>query len=215
MAARPAGLVRVLLRHPTGSLVAGAAAPDGYVVEEDAGAPRPDDTPAQLWACVPPMETAEADQSLASALSMGAHGIVLVDTVGLVDLEWAGSRLAVLEAEHERADGAIRILAALDGPAGMTALPSLRSAPSARLAGLLLRPDRLAATLACDRDAAPMAWARAQVVIAAAMASVPALLDGPSDEPALRAARRDGFAGAVLTDPALVGSARTIFGSDD
>lgn len=206
--------MRVLLRYPAGGALAGAESPDGYVVEDGSGPPKQDGTPLQVWACVPPMRTVEAHRSLTSALAEEANGIVLLDTVGLVDLEWAGSRLAVLEAEHDLPDGAVRILAAIDSPAGVIAMASLCRPPSARLAGLLLRLDRLAAALACDRAAAPAVSARAQVVIAAAAARVPALLDGVSSDSELHAARRDGFAGAVLTDPALVGPARRIFGRD-
>ena len=101
--------------------------------------------------------------------------------------------------------GAIGIVAMAAGaPASALALASFAGC-SPRLKALVFARDELAGALGVDAASAPIAQARAQLVLAAAAAGAPALdapCADPRDEAALReecrAARRGGFAGKLV-----------------
>jgi len=168
----------------------------------------PDDAPAgpfgvqgaTLYVRLPPLDAEDFPARLARAVSLGACGIVLPGTAGSPDIERLAARLAVAEAEAGLADGALRIVASIDHPAGVFGLAALR--PHPRLAGLLCDPARLAARLACRPDAPAILQARGLTVLAASACGVPAILTADSAMEA-QAAGEEGFAALLVPEASV------------
>ena len=144
-----------------------------------------------------------------AGLTLAPDGIAAPVESGL-DLARLGNRFAVHEAEAGLPHGATRILALIGSAAGVIGLSRLAGA-SPRLSGLAWDAEALARDLGLAAGAsgawpAPIAQARASLVLAARAAGVPAF-DAACRDPAdlagaFDAARRDGFAGLVFRDPA-------------
>lgn len=138
----------------------------------------------------------DLETGLAAAMAWAPDAILLRGAAGRRDLQRMGAMLAVAEAEHDRPDGATRIILAVDSAVGALALPTLAAA-SPRLAALAFDGACLAKALGCDPEAGPVAQSRHATVLAAAAAGVPAYvaLDRGDAAGSALAARRDGFAG--------------------
>lgn len=145
----------------------------------------------------------------AAAAAGRVAGIWLTRCVGLADLERAGTRLAVAEAQAGLAEGTLAIVASVGSAAGVLALPRL-GAGTRRLAGFALNEGALRQDLGIAAGApAPAAClqARGLLVLAAGAARVPAIdaiTAGSAARPleaAARAARQDGFAGKLAAGP--------------
>jgi citrate lyase subunit beta/citryl-CoA lyase len=154
-------------------------------------------------------------ESLGPMMAARPAGILLTDARSGADLQRLSGVVAAHEAMLGIADGATAILAIIGSPAGLLDLASFRGA-SARLGGLGYDAAAVAAAMGCapreedGRIAEPLRVARALVLATAAAAGVPAYEAPPATpNPArlssdLRAAGRDGFAGALVADPGAV-----------
>lgn len=146
-----------------------------------------------VW--LPSSDEGDFPERLARAVALGAGTIVLAATAGSRDIERLAARLAVIEAETGLADGALRIVASIDGPAGIFGLGTLR--PHPRLAALLCDTAHLTAALACRPDAPAILQARGLTVLAASGCGVPALL-ATQDPEAAASAGGEGFAALLV-----------------
>lgn len=156
--------------------------------------------------------------ALAALLPAPPDGVFLDGAESGASVQRLGARLAVFEARAGLEDGALPIVAMAAGtPASVFALGSFAGC-SPRLKALAFARDELAAALGVKPAAAPIAQARALLVLAAAGAGVPALdapaLDGGLEEECL-AARRDGFAGKLAAKPEEIGVIEKLFGALD
>jgi citrate lyase subunit beta / citryl-CoA lyase len=157
-----------------------------------------------------------ADAALEALLEAPPDGVFLEDAEGGASVQHFGAKLAVFEARANLRDGSIPIVA--QAAATAAAAFGLHSyiGCSPRLKALAFGRDELAEALGVDAAAAPVAEARALLVLAAAAAGVLAL-DAPcaGDKAQLRrecdAARRDGFAGKLATKPGELAIIDAIF----
>jgi len=157
----------------------------------------------------------ELGDALAALLPVPPDGMFLDGAEGGASVQRLGARLAVFEARAGLGDGALPIVAVAAGaPSSVFALGSFAGC-SPRLKALVFARDELSAALAVEPSAAPIAQARALLVLAAASASVPAL-DAPASNGRLEeeclAARRDGFAGKLAARPEDVPVIEELFG---
>lgn len=167
----------------------------------------------KLYARLPAIEEPRAISVLGSVISTGVDGVVLPRALSGHDLTRLDARISVEEAVHGVMQGSIKIIAeAADTARSAMALSSFRGA-SHRLAGLIFSAERLAADMqgisprTTDGNLrAPIAWARAQFLVAAASAGVAALFDNQTKSETRSAiaiygeAYADGFDGAVTTE---------------
>ncbi len=154
----------------------------------------------------------EAD--LDSLVSAAPDGVLLTRCEGRAKLRQLAARLAVREAEAGLPDGAIKIAAFAGGtPAAVLALNAYGGA-TPRLAALAFDEAGLRAAMGLDEPrATPIEAARALVVLAAAAAGVPALIQPVSqgDDLAYASARRDGFSGAMALEAAAIARIHAVF----
>jgi len=176
-----------------------------------------------IYAQLPSLDDAKLDDHLTSIIQHRLDGIVLSGCRGGMDVQHAGCLLAVHEALHNRQDGATKIIAeAATTPAACFTLQSYGGS-SPRLSALIHAPRPLARALNIDApgiatleaaeslDATPLIFARAQTVLAAAIAQVPAYIaltwpaedfetradSNPARERMAHKAQREGFRGHV------------------
>ena len=144
----------------------------------------------------------DGQEELEAALEGEPSGIWLSEAVGRRAVEQLGSRIAVGEARLGIADGATRIVAAIETAAGALAIKSLAEAGS-RLAGISYDGAPIAREVGCEPDAEPVRGARAYLLLAAAAARIPAI-DATADLDAFAAhasrANRDGFSAKLALD---------------
>lgn len=212
----------LILAGEAGTRLGDGAAPDAMLVRSVADGRaaltrrRELASPLVVMAEMPPLGSMTA-ADLSAMLALRPDAIVLPEATGAHDIAWLGARLAVAEAELGLADGATRIVARpADAPAGLLALPSL-SAASPRLAGVIWDGARLGAALNVAPDSPALLQARTLVQAAARAAGVPIWeVSGASAQDqalaaACTAARRDGFAGLLTTEPAQIGAINLAF----
>jgi len=181
----------------------------------------------QIYAELPSLDDTKLDDHLTSILRHALDGIVLSGCRGGMDVQHAGCLLAVHEALHNRHEGVTKIIAeAATTTASCFTLQSYAGS-SPRLSALIHAPRQLARTLKIDLsalatlepaeylDPAPLTYARAQTVLAAAIAQVPAYIamTWPAEDSEARAdansawerwahrAQREGFRGHVSVIP--------------
>ncbi|ACB94511.1 citrate lyase subunit beta-like protein [Beijerinckia indica] len=182
---------------------------------------------------VAPIENARIDEDLALVMPHAPDGIVLPTCSGRMDVQHLGCKLAVHETLNGFADGKLMIFAeAGETPAACFTLHTYTKA-SPRLAGLIHSPARLATALNIEwtvsskeeDTGSPLALAKAQVVLAAASAHVPALIqyshpgqngENPTSTPETglllhEKARQSGYAGAIVEEDILVPVIASIF----
>lgn len=159
---------------------------------------------------------------LAAIVDAGARTVLLPKCAGPRDLAALDHHLEALEAAFARPIGAIAVLALVTETAASLHAMDYRGAP--RLAALCFGAEDLSADLGITpRDpagayAAPIAAARAAMLLSAAAAGLPAL-DTPWPDPrdpdglAVEAAMaaRDGFAGKLCIHPAQVAAVNAAF----
>ena len=179
--------------------------PDAVIA---AGVPRGSDALTRLCAraktfvCLGPLSAATFDDDLAIAARAAIEGVALPDCGSGADVQHLAAKLAVAEAESERPDGELGIVAFVGGtPAGVLALGSIVGT-SRRLRALVFDGASLDRVL--PRASAPFGTARALCVLAAHAAGVPIYeqAGGRDRHEAGEAARRDGFAGLVTASSA-------------
>ena len=169
----------------------------------------------KLYARIPVLDWPNSVAVLGAFVAAGIDGIMLPKALGGHDVTRLDARISVEEAVHGRDNGSVRIIAeaAVTARAAL-ALATFRGA-SHRLSALIWNARSLAFDLggittldANGQLRAPIAWARAQVLLAAAAAEVFAIesagdssLDSPAFRDLLEASHGDGF-GAVMTSNA-------------
>lgn len=150
-------------------------------------------------------DVVEAD--LDSLVSVAPDGVFLRACAGRANLRQLAVKLAVREAKAGLPDGVTKIAAFVGGdPSAVLALATCAGA-TPRLAALAFDEAGLRAAMGLDEaGAAPIATARALVVLAASAAGVPALAPpvARGDEGAYAVARRDGFSGAITLEAAQI-----------
>ncbi|WP_375459763.1 hypothetical protein [uncultured Enterovirga sp.] len=175
--------------------------------------------PPLVFAAIPALASGRADAALDRLMPLAPDGIVLRGCVGSRDVEHLSAKLAVREAEWDRPDGSIWILAmAADSAAGVLALPTFAGRRHPRLAGLGSDPNRLRAEIRCRDDAPALRAASATLVLAAAAIGTAAVaLPGrTADEPWLRfdGLRAQGYRAVLLREAGEVEVAREVFGPE-
>lgn len=198
----------------------GSAPPDLLVIDSEAGAPslvsraRAAHPGVPIFIRVAPL-AGGGEAQLAAMMAARPDGIWLRNAIGRAEIEQLGSILAVAEAELGLDDGATRIIASVDSAAGALAIASLAKA-GARLAGITYDLAALAHDIGCEigpasRYAEPLRTTRANIVLVAAAAGVPAIDSGASHVPDLDAfaadavhAARDGFSGKLALGSAQI-----------
>jgi len=144
---------------------------------------------AAIYAQLSSLDDAKLDDHLTAIIQHRLDGIVLRGCGGGMDVQHAGCLLAVHEALHNRPDGTTKIIAGVAStPAACFTLQTYVGS-SPRLVAFIHAPRPLARALNIDLpaiatleaadyiDPAPLIFARAQTVLAAAIAQVPAYLD--------------------------------------
>lgn len=157
---------------------------------------------------------AALDADLDAIVAAAPAGVFLCSCESRADIQQLSVRLAVREAEAALAEGAVRIVAwAAQTPAGVLGLGGLATA-SPRLAALAFDAEALSAALDVPVDSPTILSARAQLVIAAAAAGVPALTLAPDGDAgaACAQARRAGFRGMLVRTPDQIPVVETVFG---
>jgi len=147
-----------------------------------------------------------------SRASRPLDGVLLAGGNGRARIEQLSGRLAVHEARAGLAQGATKIIAVIDTPAGALAAPQLPGC-SARLAGLVFDGAALADRL----GPAALAAARGMSLLAAAVGGIEAIdgpqrLSGAAFAAACEAARAEGFAGKAALDAAQAEIVAAVFG---
>lgn len=144
---------------------------------------------------------------LDAAMTVKPTTIILRGTTGTPDIEQLSARLAVREAEHDRPDGDIRIIAVFgDTAASVRSLtrpwPVLR-----RLTGLIFSADRLNSRLLGQQHPATEEWpdpirlARSLTILRGVeieVSTYEALSPDQNPVAAIERAERDGFSGVIL-----------------
>ncbi len=166
-----------------------------------------------------PFPSGLTEAELDAAWPGRSDGFALAGAVGAADIDRIGVMLSVREAEHGLPDGTVPVVAfATDTAAGLLAVPRLGARTGGRLVGIAHDPEPLRAALGCEPGSAALAHARVMTLVAAAAAGVPAVLVAGSGiaRAHLIAARRDGFAAALVGDDRAGSLARDVFqGPDD
>lgn len=143
---------------------------------------------AAIYAQLPSLDDTKLDDHLTSIIQHRLDGIVLRGCGGGMDVQHAGCLLAIHEALHNRPDGTTKIIAEVAAtPAACFTLQTY-AGTSPRLVAFIHSPRLLAQALNIDLaaiatlemvddlDPAPLIFARAQTVLAAAIAQVPAYI---------------------------------------
>lgn len=174
---------------------------------------------------VNPLDKPHCEADLEAVLPQGPDAIMLPKAEGGADVMHLGARLAVGEARHALADGAIKIIAiATETASALFAMGSYNGA-SARLEGLTWGAEDLSADLGAETarhaDGSftdPYRLARALTLLAAnaaAVTPIDTVFVNFRDEEGLRreaeAARRDGFTAKMAIHPAQVPVINEVF----
>jgi citrate lyase subunit beta/citryl-CoA lyase len=152
---------------------------------------------------IAPLGEPAAAADLDGLVAAAPDGVFLPFCASRAELQRLSVSLAVREAAAGIAEGAVRIVAwAAQTPDAVMSLTGLAHA-SPRLAGLAFDARALGAALGVPADSPTIGVARAQLVLAAAAAKVPALELAPAGNVARAAAqaKRAGFAGMILRAP--------------
>ncbi|MBV9079037.1 MAG: hypothetical protein JO048_16360 [Methylobacteriaceae bacterium] len=193
------GPVRAILDASSGE-VAGFDALIRAWDGDDAAGPVP-----PLWWRLPPLYAAEIDRAVARAVSAGADHVVLPSLARAPDLQHLGAKLAVAEAEAERDDGAVGIVATLTHATGLLALARAPEV-SRRLRALVdVMPERSRGLAQAQRGLVGL------VAEALAVPAYLALPDMPASGAVVRRAVRDGYAGLLTRRPADLAAIRSAF----
>jgi citrate lyase subunit beta/citryl-CoA lyase len=172
------------------------------------------------------LDSGETDADLDAVMAGAPHAILLPGSLGAVSIQQLSAKLAVREAKFALADGATRIIAVADTAQSLFSMGSYRGS-SARLAGIAWSAEALRAEIGAeaDRDAlggafGPYRLARDLALLAATsagVAAIDAIFPNARDLTGLRAealaARRDGFAGKLVIDPAQAAIINDVFPS--
>lgn len=169
-----------------------------------------------LGLSLPALSAPESQSGLRAALAQNPDFLLAPEIYGKADLQHWGLRLAAQEAQLGRRDGATRLVARIaPDPAAIFALDGL-GGPSRRLIGLVHDETALALALGLrvdDSAAAPLAYARARALLAAACAGIPCFIslgaDWRADQAKIYAG--ENFAGALVGDPDHLAPAQAIF----
>jgi citrate lyase subunit beta/citryl-CoA lyase len=169
---------------------------------------------AEIFVAVSPADSDALDAELDALGPDLPDGVVLADCRDRRDLQRLSVKLGVREAQANRPEGVVRILAiAGQSAAGVLKLPDLAGG-ARRLAGLVYDPGALARDIGVELESSTLKTAMSLAVFAAVAANVPAFLAlSPNQDPATllrRCAqlRRAGYAGAILKTPAQFAAAR-------
>ncbi|MDB5512089.1 MAG: citE [Enterovirga sp.] len=174
----------------------------------------------KLFVRVSPIESDTVQDDLEAVLPGAPDGIFLPRTCGRSMIGHLGSKLAVLEAEHDLRDGRTGIIACVDTARGALSLRELSEA-GPRLAGITWDEEALRADLGVpdtEAKSEPCRAVRALVVLAARAAGIAALdsrhvpARGSLQTEAERA-RRDGFTGKLARTTAELAVIEEVFGS--
>lgn len=210
---------------------------DGIILdlEDSVGLPNKDSARATVAALLPtlhrpgvfvrinPPGTPQYLPDLAAVVAARPFGIMLPKCTGPRDMVALDHHMEALEVASGQAPGSIGVIALVTETAASLLEMDYRGAP-ARLRALCFGAEDLSADLgitprdAAQAYAAPVAAARAAVLVAAAAAGLPAI-DTPWPDPknpeGLRAeaaaAARDGFAGKLCIHPSQIGPAAAAF----
>jgi len=170
------------------------------------------------------LDSGETDADLDAIMAHSPKAILLPRSLGAASVQELSTKLAVREADFSLADGATRIIAAVETAQSLFNLGAYRGATE-RLIGVAwsaesLRSD-IGAETARDRDGrcfGPYALARDLTLLAATSAGVRAIdtaFPNLGDEKGLRAealaARRDGFAGKIAIAAAQAAIINDVF----
>lgn len=179
-----------------------------------------------LMARVRPLCAIGTDDDLDAVMAAAPRAIVLPGARGRASLQQLSAKLTLREAVFDLDDGATGIIAVVDSAEALLTLAGLRGA-CARLIGLVWDAETLrievGAEIARGADGefvGPLRLAREMTLLGAAAAGVPAIdtaLPDPwsSDDARFEAlaARRAGFVGKVVIDPAQAAIVNEVFGA--
>lgn len=172
----------------------------------------------KLYVRINALDTGMTDADLAAVIAGGPDGIMLPKAEGGVDVAHLAARIALCEAEADRPDGAVRIIAiATETARGLFQMGSYGGS-SHRLAGLTWGAEDLSADLGAETNRNPdgsyapaYQLARTLTLVGARAADVEPIdsifanfrdLDGLRAE--AEAARREGFTAKMAIHPAQV-----------
>ena len=172
------------------------------------------------------LNSGETDSDLDAVMSGAPDAILLPGSLGAASVQQLSAKLAVREAEFALSDGATRIIAVADTAQSLFHMGSYRGS-SARLIGLSWSAEALRADIGAERTRdrlgdtlGPYRLARELALLAATSARVAAIdtaFPNIHDLEGLRAealaARREGFTGKIVLDPAQVGVVNDVFPS--
>ena len=172
------------------------------------------------------LNSGETDSDLDAVMAVAPDAILLPVSLGAASVQQLSAKLAVREAEFALPDGATRIIAVADTAQSLFHMGSYRSS-SARLIGLSWSAEALRADIGAERTRdrlgdtlGPYRLARELALLAATSARVAAIdtaFPNIHDLEGLRAealaARREGFTGKIVLDPAQVGVVNDVFPS--
>lgn len=174
---------------------------------------------SRIFIRVSPIGSDAVQDDLEAVLPGAPDGILLPRTCGRSMIGHLGSKLAVLEAEHDLRDGQTAIIASIDTAKGALSLRELSEA-GPRLAGIAWDEEALRTDLGVPAvgKSEPCRALRALLVLAARAAGIAAIdtlhvpVRGPFRTEAERA-RRDGFSGKLAGTAAEVAVLDEAFGS--
>ena len=172
------------------------------------------------------LNSGETDSDLDAVVAVAPDSILLPGSLGAASVQQLSAKLAVREAEFALPDGATRIIAVADTAQSLFHMGSYRSS-SARLIGLSWSAEALRVDIGAERTRdrlgdtlGPYRLARELALLAATSARVAAIdtaFPNIHDLEGLRAealaARREGFTGKIVLDPAQVGVVNDVFPS--
>jgi citrate lyase subunit beta/citryl-CoA lyase len=172
------------------------------------------------------LNSGETDSDLDAVMAVAPDAILLPVSLGAASVQQLSAKLAVREAEFALPDGATRIIAVADTAQSLFHMGSYRSS-SARLIGLSWSAEALRVDIGAERTRdrlgdtlGPYRLARELALLAATSARVAAIdtaFPNIHDLEGLRAealaARREGFTGKIVLDPAQVGVVNDVFPS--
>lgn len=163
------------------------------------------------------IEEAAVEADLDAIVPVGPAGVFLDGCRSRADVQQLSVKLAVREAEAGLAPGAVRIVAWAARTAEAAVALGGYAGASPRLAGLAFDAGALAGALCVPVSSQTVAAVRAQLVLGAAAAGVPALELAPAGDAAVRRAcedaRRSGFAGVIVREARDIAAAEAAFGA--
>lgn len=171
---------------------------------------------AEIFVAVSPADSDTLDAELDVFGTDLPDGVILADCRGRRDLQRLSVKLGVREAQANRPEGVVRVLAmAGQSAAGVLKLPDFVGG-ARRLVGLVYDPAALSQATGLDPAASPLKAAMSQVAFSAAAANVAAFFALSSDQDPAKLVRRcaqlrrGGYAGAILKTPAQFAAAQGV-----